>query len=80
MNKTDFSSLQLLAREAEERDRRVMQAIVWLGEQGLLDEPTRETGSEVATSHSSPTIPTVHQEVDTREAAGVKTADDTTAI
>lgn len=31
--------LQLLGRQREEEDRRVMQAIAWLGERGVLEEP-----------------------------------------
>ncbi|KAL1965987.1 hypothetical protein VTN77DRAFT_4927 [Rasamsonia byssochlamydoides] len=65
----------LMAREAEERDRRVMQAIAWLGEHGLLDEPTNE-----ATSKPSSEIPPVHQEVYTSDAAGVRTAEETKAL
>lgn len=31
---------QLLERQQEEEDRQVMQAIMWLGENGLLEEQT----------------------------------------
>ena len=32
--------MQLLGREKEDEARRVMQAILWLGEKGVLEEPT----------------------------------------
>lgn len=56
-----------------------MRAIAWLGEHGLLDEPSSETVADEATSKPIPTIAPVHHEADTRDATGVKTADETGA-
>ncbi|OAT08252.1 CCCH zinc finger protein [Blastomyces gilchristii SLH14081] len=37
----------LVSREKEEEDRRVMQAISWLGQRGVLDEPATDAAQEV---------------------------------
>jgi anti-anti-sigma regulatory factor len=57
-----------------------MQAIVRLGEQGLLDEPTSETGPELAVENGTPSVRMDHQEVDMMDATGVGVADDTKAL
>lgn len=46
--------IQLLDRQQAEDDQRVMQAITWLGENGLLDEPTvKEEQGQVKTEDSA---------------------------
>ncbi|OJD22006.1 hypothetical protein ACJ73_06655 [Blastomyces percursus] len=41
----------LVSREKEEEDRRVMQAISWLGQRGVLDEPATDAAQE---AHEEP--------------------------